>query len=224
MKNNSMKYVKKFYKKHPEYHVATNDFSNLWATDSYVKSLVTNNFSMVWTDEGLKCQMKEKDTGQIKIISVKYNPDCSDFDHVEVVHCFDIMDFSGTTGYINAMTQIINNILWNNIDIRPGMPEHYDVDTEKEAYEEYLKNHPDAEPIESYFEGATDTYFDYDVNYTVGDFICFKDSKESYKLEWMASNKEVKEILEAHPEVNPIRYIVALPVKIEYKLREADNS
>ena len=127
------------------------------------------------------------------------------------------MDLSGTDGYINSMNQAINNVLWNNVDIRPGMPEHYDLDSEKEAYKKWTEEtNGYYQPLEEHFEGVKETYFDYDVHYTIGDFVCFKDSKESYKLEWESYDKSVKDILADNPDVNPTRYIVALPIKIEY--------
>lgn len=215
MANKSLKFVKRQFRKAKPIIIDPKDFPNMFATGSYIQNLVANDYKRIWT-ETMKCQMKDKDSGMEREVIIKYDPE-ADFQFMETVFVFDIMDLSGTDGYINSMNQAINNVLWNNVDIRPGMPEHYDLDSEKEAYKKWTEETDGYyQPLEEHFEGVKETYFDYDVHYTIGDFVCFKDSKESYKLEWESYDKSVKDILADNPNVNPTRYIVALPIKIEY--------
>ena len=66
--------------------------------------------------------------------------------------------------------------------------------------------------MEEKFKDVHETYFDYDVNYYIGDFVCLKDSKESYKVEAKLSGKMAS--VNETKQVN--RYMVMLPIQVEY--------
>ena len=220
MASKSMTFVRRQLKKKPDLKITIHDFPNLWETGDYVKSIFKEKYNTIWTPKGMECELKETDTEKKKNVTIIYNPNVS----------YNLMEYNYFFGYANDskninnfsknFVAIIEKVLWGGLDIGPMMPEHYDLDAEREAYQKIYDNTTnDMETPDSYFSKIHETYFDYDVKYTVGDFVCFKDCKESYKLE--------AEITGAIPDLDSnkdvVRYISMLPIKIEYIYNKNSN-
>lgn len=220
MASKSMNFVRRKLKNNDELKITIHDFPELWETGEYIKTIFKDKYNAIWTDEGMVCELKDKDTGDIKTVTIKYDSKAN-YNLFEYNYSFGYKeDTKGTTSYVKNIMAVIEKILWGGIDINPMMPKHYDLDTEKEAYKNkiaYSTN--DCMTVDEYFKDIKETYFDYNINYYIGDFICFKDSKESYKLE--ASITGAIPDLDDSKEV--CRYVAMLPIQIEYVKKEEND-
>ena len=214
--NKSLVYIKRKLKRTPDLGVSQSDFPRFFVTGDYVKNGFRDKRGDIWNEEkGMELELRDKDTGNVRLVTIYYKPD-ADFNLLEVDKEFGYEDDPrGGDNYTRAFAVLVERILWGGIDICPLMPDDYDLDTDKANYKKYLETLPDGEPfisVEEKFKDVHETYFDYDVNYYIGDFVCFKDSKESYKLEAKLSGKMAS--VNETKQVN--RYLVMLPIQVEY--------
>lgn len=210
----TMKAVRDFLDTDNELRISKSKRRDLWQANRFVGDLISENYKKIWTDEGMVCQARDKDTGNVKNMTFVYNAsiDCPDYDFVEFA--FDFGESSldkGARSYVNAMNQVIEKIIFGQKDIGPFAPKGYDLDYDKE----HLK--------EGEVLSSEETYWNYDVEFILGDFVLFKDSKKNYPMEAtmreLSNNSGVK-----YDERKPLnKYVVMLPVAINYIKVQREN-
>ena len=235
MPNRSLNFIRKKLKQN--YKSKTNSLEipgnsqDLFVAKDYVKKLFEEKYNTIWTDEGMTCELKDKDTGKTKTINIKYNNDVKYNTWVYTTSLGLAESEKGTYNFVRNITNLVEKVLWDSVDVCELMPINYDIEFEKEKYTEYYNKYKESgkEGFENLispddrFANVIETYFDYDVNYTIGDFICFKDTKPEYNIEAVATGeldtKDDKGNKVSIGDKPVSRYFTALPVCIEYKYR-----
>lgn len=235
MPNRSLNFIRKKLKQNYKSKIDSLDIpgnsQDLFVAKDYVKKLFEEKYNAIWSEEGMTCELKDKDTGKTKTINIKYNNNVRYNTWVYTTSLGLAESEKGTYNFIQNITNLVEKVLWDNIDICNLMPENYDIDYETEKYTEYYEKYKTSgkegfekliPPIEKYID-CRETYFDYDVNYTIGDFICFKNTKPEYNIEAVATGeldtKDENGNTISIGDKSVSRYFTALPVCIEYKFR-----
>ena len=233
MPNRSLNYIRKKlkqnYKSKTDSLEIPSNSQDLFVAKDYVKKLVKEKYNIIWSDTGMTCELKDKDTGKTKTINIKYQNSDVKYNTWVYTTSLGLTDSEkGTYNFIHNILDLVEKVLWDNIDICSLMPENYDIDYETEKYAEYYEKYKASgkegfdkliSPTEKY-ANCRETYFDYDVNYIIGDFICQKDTKPEYNLEATATG-ELDTTDENGNKVgigdkSVSRFFTALPVRIEY--------
>ena len=212
----SLIYIKRKIRKNPNFSFSSEDINNFWETGDYIKNILNGKYKEIWSENGIECQLKNKLTNQEKQVFIKYNA-TADFNNWQFISTLAINGTENNfNNYIKNIGKLIEKVLWGEIDICNLMPLHYDLDSEKNAYKSKLLNNgienSKNENIDEIFKDVRETYFDYDVIYTLGNFICFQDKKESYKLEALLTNftSEKENCKDVY------KYYTFLPIRIDY--------
>lgn len=208
-KNNSLKYIKSnlIYKD----YFLDKQIEEMWELQKeFSEKLISENLRSIYSNEGLECELKDEDTGQTKIVKIKYeNTDNFSF-LAESSSLITLDKKEDIKIYIENFNNILSKFLWGNLDIGPHMPLHYDLDYEKENFSANNK--------EEFFKNVKETYYDYDVIYTIGNFVCFKEINDKNKLEALVNG-----IFDISSQKGTMKYNCILPYKIEYVLKENKN-
>lgn len=205
---NSMQMVKSFLDSESILRITKSKQKNLWEMSSSVVDFVPDKYKPIWSDKGFSVQARDKDTGNVKNITFRYD-ERANFDFVEYGYSFESEELDkGAQSYIDTIGQVIEQVIFGQRDSGPYAPKHYDLDWEAENihHEEGMDINPD----------IRETYWDYDVEFVFGNFVLFKDTKKSYAME--AQMRAVKNgIDKKFDEKKPVsRYVVLLPVAVNY--------
>lgn len=216
----SLNFIKDSLNNH-DLKIDRSEYEKLQETGKEVVDLFDNAYKRIWENEGLDCLMTDKDSGRNKRIQIFYNPDAN-FDffeyELEFVTTEENLDFKAH--YATLMNKLIEQILWGNVDKRATMPYMYDLEAEKERQ----KNSGLILPND-----VKDCYWNYNLEYTIGNFICYNDVKQEYRLRKAMCDIAKKDIesplpvgaqrtMEADDKV-PTRFVVMLPIKLKYVKR-----
>lgn len=187
----SLDYIKECIKKGiPIGGITYNNLGNLHQTTSEIKNAFNSTFQKVWEEDGIgiTLQQKDLDTQEYKDITIKYNPS-AEFDsyYVKSGIC------SKNEKYlISLMGQTLSEIMYANVDDYSKMPKGY---------------------IQQEGEEISDTYFDYNVEYTIGDFVTYREEHWIYRF--MESMEKLEDDNSTKDEMNN-RIVVIIPFTMKY--------
>ena len=139
-----------------EIQVKVDKVSDFRETGEYVSKFFQDAYTKIWkNDNGLMCQAKNSDTNTTKKLTIKYDPK-ADFKCYVVATGYDIEDEKHPTlGYMKLMGQIISDIVWCKVYDKKIVGDHY-------------------------LDDDNEDFWNYDENYSIGDFVLYKDSKDEY--------------------------------------------